>query len=62
MRIWSSTQEFIIVEVTALSFEEFLPKAGQVIKTLESLVEPVGASRCPRQSPGGPASLVTDIL
>jgi hypothetical protein len=54
--MWSSTQEFIIVEVSALGFEEFLPK------TVESLVEPVGASRCPRQSPGGPASLVTYIL
>jgi hypothetical protein len=26
MRMWSSTQEFIIVEVSALGFEEFLPK------------------------------------
>jgi hypothetical protein len=26
MRMWSSTQEFIIAEVSALSFEEFLPK------------------------------------
>jgi hypothetical protein len=24
--MWSSTQEFIIVEVSALGFEEFLPK------------------------------------
>jgi hypothetical protein len=56
MRMWSSTQEFIIVVVSALGFEEFLPK------TVESLVEPVGTSLCLRQSPGGPAYLVTDIL
>jgi hypothetical protein len=29
---------------------------------VESLVEPVGASRCGRQSTGDPASLVTYIL
>jgi len=30
----SSTQEVIIVEASALGFEEFLPKAEQVIKTI----------------------------
>jgi len=54
--MWNSTQEFIIVAVPALGFERFL------LKTVEDLVEQVGASRYPRQSPGGPASLVTDIL
>jgi hypothetical protein len=27
MRRWNSTQGFIIIEVSALCFEEFLPKA-----------------------------------
>jgi hypothetical protein len=34
MRTWSFTQEFIIAEVSALGFEEFLPKAEQVIKPM----------------------------
>jgi hypothetical protein len=36
--MWSSTQEFIIVEVPALGFEEFLPKTVEWKASLNRLV------------------------